>query len=88
MRSIFYICFMIIASLSASAQDDGDYRDMLANAEVLLYTQPEETIKITDRVLHNSNNSNQRIQAHLLNTAVYSLTELFGLGSSGSPNCF
>jgi AraC-like DNA-binding protein len=71
MRSIFYIYLIFIASLGASAQDNGDYRDMLANAETVLYTQPEESIKIAKHVLQNSNNANHRIQANLLNMAAY-----------------
>lgn len=71
MRSIFYICLMALVSLVASAQDDGDYKDMLANAEAVLYTQPDESIKIANHVLQNSNNTDQLIQANLLNTNAY-----------------
>jgi len=71
MHSIFYIFLIFIVSIGASAQDDGDYRDMLANAETILYTQPEESLKIADHVLKNAKNSKQRIQAYLLNMAVY-----------------
>ncbi len=73
MRSILYICFMALISLVASAQDDGDYKDMLANAETVLYAQPEEAIKIANHVLQNSKNANQLIQANLLNTTAYYL---------------
>ncbi len=73
MRSIFHICLMFLLSLVASAQDDGDYKDMLANAETVLYAQPEEAIKIANHVLQNSKNANQLIQANLLNTTAYYL---------------
>ncbi|MDC8000621.1 helix-turn-helix domain-containing protein [Aequorivita todarodis] len=71
MRSIFYMFLMFLAGLVASAQDDSDYKDMLANAEAVLYTQPEEAIKIANHVLQNSKNANQLIQANLLNTTAY-----------------
>lgn len=71
MRSIFCSFLMLIASLISSAQDNGDYNEMLENAETILYTQPEECIKIADHILKNSTNTNQLIQANLLNTAAY-----------------
>lgn len=55
----------------ASAQDHGDYNEMLENAETVLFTQPEEAIKIADHILKNSNNTHQFIQANLLNTSAY-----------------
>lgn len=68
---------MFLISLVASAQDDGDYKDMLANAEAVLYAQPEEAIKIANHVLQNSKNANQLIQANLLNTTAYYLKSEF-----------
>ncbi|SRX53929.1 helix-turn-helix domain-containing protein [Aequorivita sp. CIP111184] len=71
MRSIFCIFLIIIGSAFASAQDYDGYNKMLENAETILYTQPEESIKIADHILKNSNNTNQLIQANLLNTVAY-----------------
>jgi AraC-like DNA-binding protein len=71
MRPLFLIIILIFITAVASAQNDGDYKEMLENAESILYTQPEESIKIADHVLQNSNNANQRINAHLLNTTAY-----------------
>ncbi len=71
MHAIIYIILMVIISGVASAQDHGDYNKMLENAETVLFTQPEESIKIADHILKNSSNTNQLIQANLLHTAAY-----------------
>jgi AraC-like DNA-binding protein len=71
MRSLLSLFFLFLFIAVVSAQDDGDYTEMLANAESILYTQPSESIKIANHVLQNSNNAHQLIQANLLNTAAY-----------------
>src|SRR5690554_861768 len=71
MRFLLNLYLLVFLTAVVSAQDDGDYKEMLANAEITLYTHPEESIKIANHILKNSNNPNQRIQANLLNIAAY-----------------
>ncbi len=71
MRARFYICLMVMCNVVASAQNPGDYIEMLENAEKIQYSQPEESIKIADHILKNSSNTNQLIKANLLNTSAY-----------------
>ncbi len=62
---------MVIFSGISSAQDYDDYNEMLENAEMILYTQPAEAIKIADHILKNSSNSNLLVQANLINVSAY-----------------
>lgn len=71
MRTRFYIYLIFLFSVIASAQNHGDYTEMLENAETVLFTQPEEAIKIANHILKNSSNTNQLIQANVLNTSAY-----------------
>ncbi|WGF91250.1 helix-turn-helix domain-containing protein [Aequorivita marisscotiae] len=68
---------MLFFTLNAIGQNDGDYAEMLLNAETILYTQPDESIKIANHVLQNSENSNQLLKAYLLNTTAYYLKGAF-----------
>ncbi len=44
---------------------------MLKEAESILYTQPQESLKITEHLLQNSENTRQRIHAYLLEAGAY-----------------
>lgn len=71
MRNLLNLPLLFFLVVFASSQDDRDYKGMLSNAEEVLYTQPDEAIKIADLVLQNSKNTNQLAQAHLLNITAY-----------------
>ncbi|MDN3724687.1 helix-turn-helix domain-containing protein [Aequorivita sp. SDUM287046] len=77
MRFYFLIFFIAQISINSNAQDFGDYKNMLSNAEAILYTQPQAAIKIANHVLENSANKDQRVQAHLLNTVGFYITGNF-----------
>lgn len=71
MRYLLNVPLLVFLAAFVSSQDDRDYKGMLSNAEEVLYTQPDETIKIADLVLQNSKSPNQLIRAHILNSTAY-----------------
>ena len=71
MKILLNIYLFILFSVATAAQDVGDFKEMLINAEKVLYTQPEESIKIANHILKTSKNTNQLIEANLLNLTAY-----------------
>ncbi|MBW2937746.1 helix-turn-helix transcriptional regulator [Aureisphaera sp. CAU 1614] len=53
------------------AQKNNDFSEMLLEASSVLYSQPQQAIKITEHVLKNSENTNQKIKAYLLEARAY-----------------
>ncbi|MAP79641.1 MAG: hypothetical protein CL526_01005 [Aequorivita sp.] len=71
MRPLFNLFLLVFFTSIATGQDDGDYNEMLLNAETILYAQPDESIKIANHVLQNSINTQQLFKAYLLNTTAF-----------------
>ena len=71
MKILLNLYLVILFSVATAAQDVGDFKEMLINAEKVLYTQPEESIKIANHISKTSNNTNQLVEANLLNLTAY-----------------
>lgn len=71
MRFSFTITIFVCFFTKTFAQSNNDYTEILREAESVLYTQPQETVKIAEHLIQNSKNTQQRIQAYLLKTGAY-----------------
>lgn len=67
MRVLYLFSLLIIFSLNISAQENRDFTEIYENAEAVLFTQPQQTSKITSHLIQNSENSSEKIKAYILN---------------------
>ncbi len=63
----FFGCFFT----KSFAQNSDQYSEILLEAENILYTQPQEALKIAEHLIQKSENPQQRIQAYLLTAGSY-----------------
>lgn len=61
-----FIWSILFACATSVAQTSSDFPEMLKDASKVLYNQPDQTLKIVDHVIKNSEVSNEIIHAYLL----------------------
>ncbi len=73
MRFSLSIIFFFLFLINSFGQSDNDYTEMLQEAENILYTQPSETVKITEHIIQKATKSSQQIQSYLLAAEAYNV---------------
>ncbi len=71
MRFFFAITIFVCFFNNGFAQSNNDYNEMLQEAQNILYTQPQECVKISEHLIQNSENAHIRVQAYLLNSGAH-----------------
>ncbi len=73
MRFSLSIIFFFLFLINSFGQSEDDYTEMLQEAENILYTQPSETVKITEHIIQKATKSSQQIQSYLLAAEAYNV---------------
>ncbi len=71
MRFLLTIAIFVCFITNSFTQSNNDFTPMLQEAESILYTQPQESLKIAEHLIQNSKDTPQRIQAYLLSAGSY-----------------
>ena len=71
MRYLALLIGCLHFSLAVFGQNNRDYTEMLQDAESMLYNQPQESIKISEHLIQNSQNIPQLIDAFLVNAGAH-----------------
>ncbi|MCW9037523.1 AraC family transcriptional regulator [Altibacter sp.] len=77
MLSFRFFWLFILFCVTLSAQTSKDFSDMLSDGQQVLFSQPQQSVKIAQHVIQNSESAPEIIQAHLLSGIAYYVTGEF-----------
>lgn len=74
MRSVLCFWVLLFICVKAMSQNRGNFDEIFDEAAAVLYSEPHQTIKITEHIVKNSDNPEELIAAYLLKSRAYYLS--------------